>query len=112
MRSLRELRNEILLSSDASRTVGSSRQVIIDIIERRDPRLLVVLGPCSIHGPKAGFEYAERLCALCGEVDDKVFVVMRIYFEKPRTTVDWKGFINDPLLNDFFAIKDSIRDAR
>ena len=112
LRSPRALRDEIPASADASRTVGSSRQVIIDIIERRDPRLLVVLGPCSIHDLKAGFEYAERLCELRGEVDDKIFVVMRIYFEKPRTTVGWKGFINDSLLNDSFAIKDGIRDAR
>ena len=112
LRSPRELRDEIPPSSDASRTVASSRQVIIDIIERRDPRLLVVLGPCSIHDLKAGFEYAERLGELRGEVDEKIFVVMRIYFEKPRTTVGWKGFINDPLLNDSFAIKDGIRDAR
>ena len=112
LRSPRELRGEIPASADASRTVESSRQVIIDIIERRDPRLLVVLGPCSIHDLKAGFEYAQRLSVLRGEVDDKIFVVMRIYFEKPRTTVGWKGFINDPLLNDSFAIGDGIRDAR
>jgi len=108
----RAIRDEIPLTPLATETVAAGRLQIIDIIERRDPRLLVVLGPCSIHDLKAGFEYAERLQALQREVDRTLLLVMRIYFEKPRTTVGWKGFINDPHLNDSFEIEDGIREAR
>lgn len=106
------IRDEIPLSPVARETVAKGRREIIEIIERRDPRLLVVLGPCSIHDLSAGLEYAERLQTLSRKLDAQLALVMRIYFEKPRTTVGWKGFINDPHLNDSFEVEVGIREAR
>ena len=76
--------------------IAESRKIISDIIAGRDPRLLVVCGPCSIHDPEAAIEYARRFKVLAEEVSDSLYLVMRVYFEKPRTTVGWKGLINDP----------------
>src|SRR5207244_5052033 len=78
----------------------------------RDPRLLVVVGPCSIHDHAQALEYARRLRALADELSGELFLVMRVYFEKPRTTVGWKGFINDPRLDGSFAINEGLRQAR
>jgi len=108
----REVRSEIPLSAEAEATVSAGREQIIEIIEQTDPRLLVVVGPCSIHDLNAGIEYAERLARLQREVAQKMLLVMRIYFEKPRTAVGWKGFINDPNLNDSFDVEQGIREAR
>ncbi len=108
----RDIRDEIPMSPDAHDTVAEGRKDIIEVIDRRDPRLLVVVGPCSIHDLDAGLAYADRLAALKNEVDEKLLLVMRIYFEKPRTTVGWKGFINDPHLNDSFGLEDGVREAR
>ena len=108
----RDIRDEIPLPQDACDTVAEGRMDTVEIIERRDPRLLVVVGPCSIHDLAAGLAYAERLAALKREVNEKLLLVMRIYFEKPRTTVGWKGFINDPHLNNSFEIEEGIREAR
>jgi 3-deoxy-7-phosphoheptulonate synthase len=83
-----------------------------DILARRDPRLLVVVGPCSIHDPEAGLDYARRLRTLAGEVSDTLLLVMRVYFEKPRTINGWKGFINDPRMDDSFHIEEGVRRAR
>ncbi|SMN10612.1 2-keto-3-deoxy-D-arabino-heptulosonate-7-phosphate synthase I alpha [uncultured Candidatus Thioglobus sp.] len=82
-----------------------ARQTITDIIKGKDKRLLVVVGPCSIHDPKAAIEYAERLAKLRDELQEDVFIVMRVYFEKPRTTVGWKGLIYDPDLDDSFNME-------
>ena len=79
--------------------VASSRTAIQSILERSDDRLVVVVGPCSIHDPEAALDYAARLKTLADEVADDILVVMRVYFEKPRTTVGWKGLINDPHLD-------------
>lgn len=93
-------------------TVLKGRQTIEAILDDRDPRLFVVVGPCSIHDPKAALEYAGRLAALSKKVGDKIFIVMRVYFEKPRTTTGWKGLINDPFLDDSFHIEEGLKIAR
>ena len=104
---------ETLPMSDAvQQTVADSRQVIWDILDRKDPRLFVVVGPCSIHDPDAAMDYAKRLKALADELDDSLYIVMRVYFEKPRTTVGWKGLINDPHLDDSFKIEEGLHIGR
>lgn len=92
--------------------IAQSRGIISDIIAGRDPRLLVVCGPCSIHDPETALEYARRFKALAEEVSDSLYLVMRVYFEKPRTTVGWKGLINDPHMDNSFQINDGLRIAR
>jgi 3-deoxy-7-phosphoheptulonate synthase len=92
--------------------VQSSRQAIADVLHGRDKRLLVVVGPCSIHDREQAIEYATRLRALADELKDDLLVVMRVYFEKPRTTVGWKGYINDPYLDGSFHINEGLRLAR
>lgn len=89
-----------------------SRRTLQNIIDARDPRLFVVVGPCSIHDPAAAMDYAKRLKALADAVSDTLFLVMRVYFEKPRTTVGWKGLINDPDMDDSFHIERGIGVAR
>ena len=107
-----ELKAELPLSDDAYNTVLKGRNTIQDILDGKDKRLFVVIGPCSIHDIKAAHEYADRLAVLAKEIEDSVFVVMRVYFEKPRTTVGWKGMINDPDMNDSFDIEKGLRTAR
>ena len=93
------------LSAPATHTVAAGRETVRRILARRDPRVFVVVGPCSIHDIGAAEEYATRLQRLAGEVADTLLLVMRVYFEKPRTTVGWKGLINDPYLDDSFHIE-------
>ncbi|MBK6739972.1 MAG: 3-deoxy-7-phosphoheptulonate synthase [Haliea sp.] len=93
-------------------TLVTSRQVIENILDRRDARIVVVVGPCSIHDPLAALDYARRLKVLADELDDTLYLVMRVYFEKPRTTVGWKGLVNDPYLDDSFNIEDGLHIAR
>src|SRR5690554_4086227 len=107
-----ELKRQLPLEGVASENVGRYRQTIFDILDRKDPRLFFVVGPCSIHDVDAALEYAERLRKLADEVADSLFLVMRVYFEKPRTTVGWKGFINDPRLDDSFHIEEGLFKAR
>ncbi|WP_145008782.1 3-deoxy-7-phosphoheptulonate synthase [Pseudomonas oryzihabitans] len=107
-----QLKQEIPLSDLAADTVAHGRQVIRDILDGKDHRLFVVIGPCSIHDIKAAHEYAERLKALAARVSDSLYLVMRVYFEKPRTTVGWKGLINDPYLDDSFKIQDGLHIGR
>ena len=107
-----ELKRQLPLAGAASENVGRYRQAIFDILDRKDPRLFFVVGPCSIHDVDAALEYAARLKKLSDEVADSIFVVMRVYFEKPRTTVGWKGFINDPRLDDSFHIEEGLYKAR
>lgn len=107
-----QLKKEMPISDAAVASVQHGRQVVRDILDRKDPRLLVVVGPCSIHDVKAAIEYAEKLRDVSERVKDSLFLVMRVYFEKPRTTVGWKGLINDPYLNDTFNIKDGLHIAR
>jgi 3-deoxy-7-phosphoheptulonate synthase len=96
----------------AAATVLSGRQQVKDILEGRDDRLIVIAGPCSIHDEGLALDYAEKLCALSKEVQDRLLVIMRVYFEKPRTTVGWKGLLYDPQLNDSFDIEQGLEVAR
>ena len=100
------------ISDRAAATVLAGRSTLEAILDRRDPRLFVVVGPCSIHDPVAGLDYARRLKTLADAVSDRLVLVMRVYFQKPRTTTGWKGFINDPNLNDTFDIAEGMRRAR
>ena len=106
------LMEELPLDDEGSATVARSREQIVDILTGRDDRLLVVVGPCSIHDPAAGLEYAERLRKSSDEHRGDLFVVMRVYFEKPRSTVGWKGLLNDPYLDGSFAINQGLRTGR
>jgi 3-deoxy-7-phosphoheptulonate synthase len=100
------------LSERAEETVLRGRNTVERILDRKDHRLMVVVGPCSIHDPVAAMDYAQRLKRLADEVSDTLYVVMRVYFEKPRTTTGWKGLINDPHMNDSFDIGEGLRRAR
>ncbi|MCG7533024.1 3-deoxy-7-phosphoheptulonate synthase AroG [Psychrobium sp. MM17-31] len=100
------------LSTKASKTVFDARQTTHQILTGKDDRLLVVIGPCSIHDPKAAIEYANRLVKLREELSADLEVVMRVYFEKPRTTVGWKGMINDPYMDNSCKLNDGLRMAR
>ena len=107
-----QLINEMPISSTASELIFSTRRQISDILDGKDNRLLVIIGPCSIHDPEAALEYAGKLSAAANNYEQELLVVMRVYFEKPRTTVGWKGFINDPDLNDSFNIENGLQKAR
>ena len=107
-----QLKAAFPLSLQQEAQIADSRRTISDIIAGRDPRLLVVCGPCSIHDPETALEYARRFKALAAEVSDSLYLVMRVYFEKPRTTVGWKGLINDPHMDNSFQINDGLRIAR
>lgn len=95
-----QLHREIPVGAAARRCVQSGRASLEQILDRKDRRLFLVVGPCSIHDPAAALDYAARLRELADEVSDQLLIVMRVYFEKPRTTVGWKGLINDPHLDD------------
>ena len=107
-----QVHEELPVTEQASETVYQARNAIKKIIHGEDDRLLVIVGPCSVHDPSAALEYATRLAPLCRELQDDLLIVMRVYFEKPRTTVGWKGLINDPTLDDRFEINQGIRQAR
>lgn len=104
--------SELPVSDTTTQTVSHARRAIHNILTGEDPRILVVTGPCSIHDPDAARDYAERLQATASRLSDDLFIVMRVYFEKPRTTVGWKGLINDPDLNDTFNINKGLHLAR
>ena len=107
-----QIKRDLPLTTAAEDFVYRSRTAVRRILDREDPRLFVVVGPCSIHDPAAAREYAGRLRALADKVDRTMLLVMRVYFEKPRTTVGWKGLINDPDMDDSFHIEKGIRIAR
>jgi 3-deoxy-7-phosphoheptulonate synthase len=107
-----EVMGEIPRTLTATRVVMAARNAIHAILNGHDDRLLVVVGPCSVHDPKAAIDYAERLASLRDELADRLEIVMRVYFEKPRTTVGWKGLINDPDLDGSFDINKGLRLAR
>src|SRR5512133_3710806 len=107
-----EIKARVPLTERAVTTVLSGRRAIEAILDGRDRRLFVVVGPCSIHEPVAGLDYARRLKALADEVSDTVLLVMRVYFEKPRTSLGWEGFTNDPHLDGSFRIKEGMERAR
>ncbi|WP_415900951.1 3-deoxy-7-phosphoheptulonate synthase [Neptuniibacter sp. QD48_11] len=106
------LKAEMPISEKAAQAVMQGRSVVRDILDRKDPRLFVVVGPCSIHDTEAAIEYGKKLVELQEKVKDSLYLVMRVYFEKPRTTVGWKGLINDPDLNDSFEIEKGLHTAR
>src|SRR4051812_27980396 len=103
---------EVPRTLTATRVVMAARNAIHAILNGQDDRLLVVVGPCSVHDPRAALDYAERLASLREELADQLEIVMRVYFEKPRTTVGWKGLINDPDLDGSFDINKGLRLAR
>lgn len=107
-----QLAREISTTDQASATTYAARQSIHRILQGADDRLLVVIGPCSIHDPAAAREYASKLAAQRKRLKDDLEIVMRVYFEKPRTTVGWKGLINDPMLDGSFRINEGLRIAR
>ena len=106
------LKEEIPVTKTASSNIRSARKEAENIISGKDDRILVVTGPCSIHDPKAAIEYAQRLLEIKDELSKNLMIVMRVYFEKPRTTIGWKGLINDPNLDNTFDINNGLRIAR
>jgi len=107
-----ELKKELPLPESVRDLVAQSRQTVKDILDGKDDRLFAVVGPCSIHDTDLALEYGKRLKALADQVSDHIVIIMRVYFEKPRTTVGWKGLINDPHLNGSFDIETGLRKAR
>ncbi|MBT3833576.1 MAG: 3-deoxy-7-phosphoheptulonate synthase, partial [Gammaproteobacteria bacterium] len=107
-----ELKDSVPASSQAMETVSGGRLAIKKILNRQDPRIFLIVGPCSIHDTAAAMEYAQRLKTLSDEVDDSLLLIMRVYFEKPRTTTGWKGLINDPQMNDSFCIAEGLKQGR
>jgi 3-deoxy-7-phosphoheptulonate synthase len=106
------LEEEMPITEESSRTVFEARRQVGNILEGTDDRLVVVVGPCSIHDPEAAREYAALLQGVMVEVSNELVIVMRVYFEKPRTTLGWKGLINDPFFDESFKINDGLRIAR
>jgi 3-deoxy-7-phosphoheptulonate synthase len=107
-----ELKREIPMTDKAGETVAKGREAVQNILDGKDKRIFVVIGPCSIHDLDAAKDYAERLKTLADEVSDSLLIIMRVYFEKPRTTTGWKGLINDPYLNDSFKIQEGLHIGR
>ncbi len=107
-----EITNEIPLDKESSKLIFGARRSISQILHRQDDRVIVVVGPCSIHDPKAALEYAKLLKDFSSSVENELMVVMRVYFEKPRTTIGWKGLINDPRLDNSFKINEGLRISR
>ncbi|WP_019808623.1 3-deoxy-7-phosphoheptulonate synthase [Saccharomonospora halophila] len=106
------LRQEHPVGPGVAKTVAQGRRDVVDILDGRDDRLLVVVGPCSVHDPAAALDYARRLAEHAATVTDELHVVMRVYFEKPRTTLGWKGLVNDPDLDGSYAVNKGLRAAR
>lgn len=107
-----EVLTELPLGARRAERVARDRDEVADILAGRDDRLLVVVGPCSVHDPAAALEYASRLAKIAAELGDRLKIVMRVYFEKPRTTVGWKGLINDPGMDGTFDVARGLRVAR
>lgn len=107
-----ELKKKLPLTELAGESVLQSRSVVDNILDGKDPRLMIVIGPCSIHDMDAAYEYAKKLKELSAKVEDCLYLIMRVYFEKPRTTVGWKGLINDPGMDDSFDINKGLKYGR
>ncbi len=107
-----ELKKQLPASDNVYRFINESRKIIANIVHKKDPRFLVICGPCSIHDIDAAKEYAHKLKVLHEKHKESLFIVMRVYFEKPRTTVGWKGLINDPHMDDSFDIETGLKNAR
>lgn len=108
----RALKAAVPMTEAANKIVVNGRDTVLRILQKKDPRMLVIIGPCSIHDTKGALEYARRIQSLQSEVGDQLFVLMRVYFEKPRTTIGWKGLINDPHMNDSCDIEAGLKVAR
>jgi 3-deoxy-7-phosphoheptulonate synthase len=108
----RTLKRELPITETSNRTVARSREAVTQILRQEDPRMLMVVGPCSIHDIEGALEYAQKLSALRRELADQMEIVMRVYFEKPRTTIGWKGLINDPHLDGSHDIDTGLSQAR
>ena len=106
------LKSDMPVSAAITERINESREIVRNIISKKDKRLLVVVGPCSIHDPNAAIDYAHRLKKLSLLLDKRLYIVMRSYFEKPRSTVGWKGLINDPYLDDSFKISEGLKIAK
>ncbi len=107
-----ELKRKLPLTDAVRKVIADGHNTIRNILDRKDQRIFMVIGPCSIHDTEAALDYARRLKKLADEVSDTIYVVMRVYFEKPRTTVGWKGLINDPYLNDSFKVQEGLHIGR
>ena len=107
-----EVKSKLPLTKLAEQSIFRSREEIKNILDFQDQRKFIVVGPCSIHDPKAALEYSQKLKALSDKVKDKLLLIMRVYFEKPRTTVGWKGLINDPNMDDSFHVEQGLLIAR
>jgi 3-deoxy-7-phosphoheptulonate synthase len=107
-----QLKERLPLFGDTAELVEQNRQILLDILDRKDHRIFIVVGPCSIHDVDAALEYADKLTQLADEVSDTLVLVMRVYFEKPRTSTGWKGLINDPDMNDSFKIEEGLHKGR
>lgn len=107
-----QVKKQLPFSRKGLNFVLKSRQALQNILDDKDKRLFMVIGPCSIHDPKLAIEYAKRLKKLAEKVEDEIMIIMRVYFEKPRTTVGWKGLVNDPYLDDSFHVEKGIKIAR
>lgn len=108
----RALKRELPVDEGVNRTVAASRARVVKILKQEDSRLLVVVGPCSIHDIKGALEFGERLSKVREELSDRMEIIMRVYFEKPRTTIGWKGLINDPHLDGSYDIETGLKKAR
>ncbi len=108
----RDLIAELPATESVNETIVQTREAVKRILQGDDPRLMVVVGPCSIHDEQSALDYAEKLSRLARQVSDQLFVLMRVYFEKPRTTLGWKGLINDPWMDDSFDVGEGLRIAR
>ena len=107
-----DVRKELPINELSAKTILDSRKTIENILDEKDDRIFVVIGPCSIHDPVAAMDYAKKLKKISQDVSENLFIIMRVYFEKPRTTVGWKGLINDPMLDGSFEINKGIRIGR
>jgi 3-deoxy-7-phosphoheptulonate synthase len=107
-----EVKQRVPMTPKGQKTVLEGRLAVENILDRKDHRFMVVVGPCSIHDPVAALDYAQRLKRLADDVSDTLYLVMRVYFEQPRTTTGWKGLINDPHMNDSFDIEEGLQHAR
>lgn len=112
LRTPKELKEILPLTDDLKKSVLAGRKAVNEIVSRQSPRFMVITGPCSIHDEKSAFEYAEKLKKLSDEVNSKILIIMRVYFEKPRTTIGWKGLISDPNLNGTCDINLGLEKAR
>src|ERR1700731_2731000 len=106
------LKNEMPVDEGIARTVVEARETIREVLAGRDRRMLCIVGPCSIHDPDAAIDYARRLAKLKVATADRLYLIMRVYFEKPRTTVGWKGLINDPHMDDSCDMREGLQRTR